>query len=460
LNLSWQHLLAFLFAVGLLVTVHEFGHYWVARRLGFKVLRFSVGFGKALWSRTSGADRTEYVLAAIPLGGYVKLLDEREAPVAPEEVHRAFNRRPHWQRILVLAAGPAFNIVFAILLLAVLFWWKGMTEIRAVVGEVLPDSPAARAGLARGDEVISFNGVQVAGQKEVVIGLLEQMTSEGRVEFLVRSESGRERNAVLSVTDPAERRRLTEPENLLRGLGFDFWMPPSPAVIGQVEAGGPAARAGLAVGDAVTTVDGAAVVDFEDLRRRIERRPGQTVSMGIRRAGQDQTLQVQVAAAEGSGKQMGRIGIGSQRTANLPEWMVRHTTPGPLESLGMGAQEAWRMTALQATVFWRMLLGHVSLKNLSGPLTIAEYAGDSAQSGVAAFASFLVLISLSLGFLNLLPVPILDGGQIVYQVVEWIKGSPLSERAQVLGQQLGIGLLVLMMGLALFNDIIRQFAVR
>ena len=457
MNLSWQHLLAFLFAVGLLVTVHEFGHYWVARRLGFKVLRFSVGFGKALWSRKAGADGTEYVLAAIPLGGYVKLLDEREAPVDQREVHRAFNRRPHWQRILVLLAGPAFNIIFAILLLAVLFWANGTTEVRAVVGEVIAGTPAAEAGLVRGDEIVSLDGEPAAGQSDVVLGLLDQMTGDGRVELVVQSEAGERRSATLAVDDATERRRLTEPENLLRGLGFGFWAPPAPAIIGQIEAGGPAAKAGLVVGDEVVALNGTAVADFDDLRKRIETHAGDSVLLGIKRAGQEQSLRLEVAAIDNNGRRVGRVGIGSQRSAAWPESMIRHTSPGPVQSLALGAQEAWRMTVLQAKVFWRMLQGHVSLKNLSGPLTIAEYAGDSAQSGVAAFASFLVLISLSLGFLNLLPVPILDGGQIVYQLVEWIKGSPLSERAQVLGQQLGIGLLMLMMGVALFNDILRQF---
>jgi regulator of sigma E protease len=457
LNLSWQHLLAFLFAVGLLVTVHEFGHYWVARRLGFKVLRFSVGFGKALWTRKAGADGTEYVLAAIPLGGYVKLLDEREAPVDEREVHRAFNRRPHWQRILVLLAGPAFNIIFAILLLTVLFWSSGTTEVRAVVGEVIAGTPAATAGLVRGDEIISLDGESAAGQSDVVMGLLDQMTDDGRVELVVQSEAGARRGATLVVDDAVERRRLTEPENLLRGLGFGFWAPPAPAIIGQIEPGGPAAKAGLVVGDEVLALNGTAVTDFDDLRKRIETHAGDNVLLEIRRAGAEQAVRLEVASIDNNGRRVGRVGIGSQRSAAWPPGMIRHTSLGPVQSLSLGAQEAWRMTVLQAKVFWRMLQGHVSLKNLSGPLTIAEYAGDSAQSGVAAFASFLVLISLSLGFLNLLPVPILDGGQIVYQLVEWIKGSPLSERAQVLGQQLGIGLLMLMMGVALFNDILRQF---
>ena len=457
MNLSWQHLLAFLFAVGLLVTVHEFGHYWAARRLGFKVLRFSVGFGKPLWKRVAGADRTEYVLAAIPLGGYVKLLDEREAPVDPAEVSRAFNRRPHWQRIVVLFAGPAFNVIFAVLLLAVLFWVNGLTQVRAMVGDVLPDSPASRAGLASGDEILRMDGVTVNDQSDAVMGLLEQMTGDGRVALVVRSAAGQTREAVLDVPDSTERRRLTEPENLLHGLGFGFWRPPLPAVVGSVTPGGPAAQAGVQAGDEILTVNGTAVASFEELQRRTLEHAGDNVLLAIRRAGADVTARVEVQAVDEGGRRSGRIGITSLRSASLPPEMVRHTEVDPVQAFAMGATEAWRMTSLQARVFWKMIQGHVSLKNLSGPLTIAEFAGDTARSGPSEFAGFLVLISLSLGFLNLLPIPILDGGQIVYQLVEWIKGSPLSERAQAVGQQLGIGLLVLMMGVALFNDILRQF---
>jgi regulator of sigma E protease len=457
LNLSWQHLLAFLFAVGLLVTVHEFGHYWVARRLGFKVLRFSVGFGRPLIKRVAGADQTEYVLAAIPLGGYVKLLDEREAPVDAAEVSRAFNRRPHWQRILVLLAGPAFNIIFAVLLLAALFWINGVTHVRPVVGEVIAESPAARAGVRSGDEIRSIDGELMRDQSDVVMSLLEQMAGDGRVEFMLASADGSLRQAALDVVDGQERRRLTIPENLLHGLGFGFYRPPVPAVLGRVLPDGTGAAAGLMAGDEVVSINGTAIVDFYDMARRISEHAGDTVVITLRRAGQEMSLRVPVAAVEEDGKRVGRIRVEPPARIKLPASMIVHSAVGPASALAMGASEAWRMTSLQARVFWKMIQGHVSLKNLSGPLTIAEYAGDTARSGPAEFASFLVLISLSLGFLNLLPIPILDGGQIVYQLVEWIKGSPLSERAQVVGQQVGIGLLVLMMGVALFNDILRQF---
>lgn len=457
MSLSWQHLLAFLFAVGLLVTVHEFGHYWVARRLGFKVLRFSVGFGKPLLKRVAGADQTEYVLAAIPLGGYVKLLDEREAPVDSAEVSRAFNRRPHWQRILVLLAGPAFNIIFAVLLLAVLFFINGVTHVRPVVGEVIAGSPAARAGIKSGEEIRRIDGEAVRDQSDVVMSLLEQMAGDGHVELTLAGADGAERQAVLDVADGAERRRLTIPENLLHGLGFGFYRPPVPAVLGRVLPDGTGAAAGLMAGDEVVSINGTAIADFYAMARSIEEHAGDTVVIALKRGGQELSLRVPVAAVEEQGRRVGRIRVEPPARIKLPASMIAHRDVGPFAALAMGADEAWRMTSLQARVFWKMIQGHVSLKNLSGPLTIAEYAGDTARSGPAEFASFLVLISLSLGFLNLLPIPILDGGQVVYQLVEWLKGSPLSERAQVVGQQVGIGLLVLMMGVALFNDILRQF---
>jgi regulator of sigma E protease len=454
-NFIW-YLLWFVVAVSLLVTVHEFGHFWVARRLGFKVLRFSVGFGRPLWRKVAGRDQTEYVLAAIPLGGYVKLLDEREGPVPPQDLARSFTRKPPWQRIVVLLAGPGFNILFAILVLWGMFWANGETEVRPLVGDVVHGSVADRAGLRSGDEIVAINGNPVAGQRDVVFGLLDAMSGQGEAVLAVHAHDGAARTATLAVADSTERRRLTEPSELFKGLGFEFWEPTVPAVLGRVVPDGPAARAGLKTGDEIIAVDGQPVRNFHDVIARVSGRPGEAIDVRYLRGGTQFNTRVIIASERVDGKAVGRIRVATAGTVKLPDSFLIHTDLAPLPALGRAVSEANNMTVLQARLFWRMLIGQVSLKNLSGPLSIAEYAGDSAQAGVAPFLGFLVLISLSLGFLNLLPVPILDGGQIVFQLVEWLKGTPLSERAQVLGQQVGIALLVLLMGVALFNDIARQ----
>jgi regulator of sigma E protease len=457
MNLSWQHLLAFLVAICLLVAVHEFGHYWVARRLGFKVLKFSIGFGRPLFKWVAGADQTEYVLAAIPLGGYVKLLDEREGEVDAAQLHRAFTRRPVWQRILVLLAGPAFNFGFAILLLAGLFWFSGITEVRAVVGDVQVDTPAARAGLRSGDVIQAVAGHTVAGQRDVMLDLLAGLTDAGGVTLTVSDGQGATRQLQLAVDSSDLRRQMTEPDRMLTTLGFAFWQPPIPAVLGLVEPNGPAAMAGLLSGDTILAVNDSVIGDFRELRRHIELLGGQDIVLRYKRQGTEASTRVQVASEEVNGRRIGRIHVAPAAGGAYPESMLQHINLGPLGALARGTTEAWDMTVLQARLFWRMLQGQVSLKNLSGPLTIAEYAGDSAKAGMPAFLSFLVMISLSLGFLNLLPIPILDGGQVVYQLADWIRGSPLPERIQALGQQLGIVLLVLLMGVAWFNDYVRHF---
>ena len=457
MSVVW-YVLWFIVAVSLLVTVHEFGHYWVAKRLGFKVLRFSVGFGRPLWKRVAGADRTEYVIAAIPLGGYVKLLDEREGPVPPEELHRSFTRRPPWQRIVVLLAGPFFNIGFAVLVLWAIFWVGGVTEVKPVIGEVVAGSVAERAGVRAQDEIVAVDGERVDGRSDVIFGLLDAVSDDGNVQLTVVSPQGARRDALLVVADRAERRKLTEPAALLEGLGLRFWQPSIPPVIGEVTEGGPAHRAGLRSGDRILAIDGAAIGDFRDIPRRLASKGGETVEIHYVRDGTERRARVAVASGEQGGRPVGLIQVEVSRQAiRIPEGMQTHVELSPFAALERATVEAWDMTVLQARLFWRMLLGQVSLKNLSGPLSIAEFAGDSAEAGFGAFLQFLVLISLSLGFLNLLPIPILDGGQIVFQLVEWLKGSPLSDRAQAFGQQVGIALLVLLMGVALFNDIARQF---
>jgi regulator of sigma E protease len=290
-----------------------------------------------------------------------------------------------------------------------------------------------------------------------VFDLLDAMSGRGQALLSVLGAAGETRQANLSVEDPTERRRLTEPAELFRGLGFQFWTPPVPPVLGPVTPDGPAARAGLAAGDRIVAIDSVAVSDFRQIVDYISARPGERVNIEYRRGGATHNVPVTVASEEAAGRRIGRIRVQQPAGVTYPPDMLLHTELGVSGALARAGGEAWNMTLLQARLFWRMVLGRVSLKNLSGPLSIAEFAGDSAEAGVASFMSFLVLISLSLGFLNLLPIPILDGGQILFQLVEWLKGSPLSDRAQALGQQVGIALLIVLMGVALYNDIARQF---
>jgi regulator of sigma E protease len=457
MTIGW-YALWFIVAVSLLVTVHEYGHYWVARRLGFKVLRFSIGFGKPLFKRVYGKDQTEFVIAAIPLGGYVKMLDEREGPVAPAELERSFTRKPPWQRILVLLAGPAFNIVFAILVLWGMLWNQGVIEeVRPVVGDVVAQSVADRAGLRSGDEILSIDGQSVVGQRDVLFTLLDVLSANGAAAVAVRAEGSSPRTVTLSVPTLEERRRLTEPAAFFDRLGFRFWQPPIPPNVVGLEPGSPGERAGLQVGDRIVAIDDKPIKDFRDIiATSSTRKAGEELTIRYERDGAENTVRLTLGSQEVGGRTVGLIGLKRPTSVTFPESMKVRTELTPMSALGRATQEAWDMTVLQARLVWRMVLGQVSLKNLSGPLSIAEFAGDSATDGVASFLGFLVLISLSLGFLNLLPIPILDGGQIVFQLVEWLKGSPVSDRAQAFGQQVGIALLLLLMGVALYNDILHQ----
>lgn len=446
------HLLAFIVAFGLLVTVHEFGHFWVARRLGFKVLRFCVGFGKPI-ARRIGADGTEYCIAAFPIGGYVKMLDEREGEVSPAELPRSFTRRPHWQRLLVLLAGPAFNIISAILLLTALLYASGVTQARPVLGRIEPSSILGQAGVRSGDEIIAIEGKPVSAQSEVQFGLLDALSSTGSISLRVRSQEGVGRDVTLQIPNAAQRRQLTEPAAMNSGLGLNFYEPPIPALIATVEPNGPAARAGLRAGDRIVGMNGVAVRDFVEFQKFVQAHPAESIALRYRRDGNEAAVSLTTRAQNQNGKTVGGIGISVNARAAYPSGMLRHVRLTLPQALVRANVEAWDMTALQARMIWRMLANKVSIKNLSGPLSIAEYAGDAAAAGVGSFLYFLVILSLMLGFMNLLPIPILDGGQVLFQIIEWLKGSPLSERVQLIGQQVGVALLVLLMGVALFNDI-------
>ncbi len=442
--------LAFVVAIAVLVTIHEFGHFWVARRVGVRVLRFSVGFGNPIWRR-QGRDEVEYVVAAIPLGGYVKMLDEREGPVPPAERHRAFNRQPLWKRVAVVSAGPLANFLFAIVAYALMFL-IGVAGIRPVIGAVSPDSLAARAGLQPGMTIEAVDGRPVRSWEEATLTLINEALRHGRVELALRRPDG---GSELRVIDLSDSRALLGDQDLLETIGIAPWRPRIEPVLGELVPDGPAARAGLQPGDRVLAVDGQPVQQWSDLVAVVRDHPGQTLRFRIRRGAVERTVAVRTDVAREDGRDIGRIGALPQVDRAELEAMRVVVRYGPLTALWRGVQKTWDMAALTVRVLGRMVVGQASLKNISGPLTIAEYAGLSALIGVSAFLGFLGILSVSLGVLNLLPVPVLDGGHLLFYAIEAVRGRPLSEEAEALGQRIGLAILGALMFLAFYNDITR-----
>ncbi|MBT8099663.1 MAG: RIP metalloprotease RseP [Gammaproteobacteria bacterium] len=441
------NLAAFIIAISVLVAVHEYGHYLVGRLTGMKVLRFSIGFGKPLLSWTRGKDQTEYCISAIPLGGYVRFLDGREGRIEPEDEGRAFNHRPIPARIAVLLAGPMFNFLFAIVAYWALFM-GGIPTLMPAVGEVQANSFADRAGLEFGDRIVAVGEVQTADWESTLVAMLDQMVSQGRVPLTLEDEAGRQRRTDIVVGDEAA--RLTEPGLLFDGLGFAPWQPP--AVIGELVADGAAAAAGLEVGDRITAVDGQPVRHYADLVGVVSDRANQPAIVEYVRDGVAQDVELTIGQQEVDGQTRGLLGV--RAAGNIGDfYYVRKF--GPIASIGEATQKTLASTVFTLRMLGRMVTGDVSIKNISGPINIAQFAGSSAQRGLPEFLAFLALVSISLGVLNLLPVPVLDGGQIVYQLVEGLKGSPLSERSQIIGQQFGILALILLMSFAFYNDIAR-----
>ncbi|MGE0810893.1 MAG: RIP metalloprotease RseP [Immundisolibacter sp.] len=448
MNVLWS-VGAFLVAIGVLVSVHEYGHFWAARRAGVKVLRFSIGFGRPLWRRT---DRhgTEFVIAALPLGGYVKMLDEHEAPVPEAQREQAFNRKPVTARMGVVAAGPLAN-----LLLAFVFYWAmfmvGTYGQRPLVGEVLPDTPAAAAGFRAGDALRAVDGRPVRTWEDALLRLMPAAIDGRRVSVDVATDSGTQtRTLDLSGLDY----RAEDPD-VMRHVGLAWRGPRIVPEVGDVIAGGAAAAAGIVVGDVMLAVDGEPLVDWGDWVRVVREHPQQPLRLRLRRAGSELDITVTPQAVDEDGQRIGRVGLAPKRaTVAFDDYYLR-LRYGPLDSAGAALGKLRDMTVLTGEVIWRMLTGDASSRNISGPLSIAEFAGQSARLGAAQFLSFLGLVSLSLGLLNLLPVPVLDGGHLLYYAAEWVRGRPLPERLRVLGQQVGLAALLALTVLAFYNDITR-----
>ncbi|MBS98211.1 MAG: sigma E protease regulator RseP [Oceanospirillaceae bacterium] len=446
-----QTLLATIVTLGILVTIHEWGHFWVARRCGVKVLRFSVGFGKPIWMR-KGRDGTEYAVAAIPLGGYVRMLDEREGDVPESQRHLAFNNKPVLQRMAIVAAGPVVNLLFAVLAYWFLFVY-GVTAVVPVVGEVRSGSPAQKAGLEAGVELLEIDGHSVQSWDEVNLRLAARVGESGSLELLAGEPS---RGVAQRYTAKLDDWSVDlEKESPISALGIIPFRPDLPAEIGMLDPDGAAARSGLQVGDRVLAVNGEPIRNWIDFVEHVRAAPGETLELSVDRAAETLSLALMPGErVDEQGQVYGYIGAGV-KAVDWPPEMLRDLRHGPLEALWIGVQKTGQMIGLTLDSIGKMIAGAISVKNLSGPITIAKVAGASAASGLESFISFLAYLSISLGVLNLLPIPMLDGGHLMYQLVELVRGRPVSERVQMLGLRLGMAMLMSLMALAILNDIAR-----
>lgn len=445
--------IAFVVALGVLIVFHELGHYLVARFCGVKVLRFSMGFGQPLWRRKFGADQTEWAISAFPLGGYVKMLDEREGPVAPEERHRAFNRQTVAKRFAIVLAGPVANFLLAILIYWILFM-HGVPGIRPVVGAPVPGTPAANARIATGELIARIDGAEVATWQDARWALLEHSLRKGTVELEMHTERGDIQFRRLDLSSIGPEKIDTD---LLQAIGLTRYQPPLKPVIGRLIPGGAGERDGLREGDEILEIDGHPIAGWEELVALITRAPGQALQFKVMRGEAAHQLAVTPEAKQEAGKTLGRIGAAPKIDEAAVKRLITEVRYGPLESVAKAAGRTWDVSTFTLKMLGKMIVGDVSLKNLSGPITIADYAGQSAQLGWLAYLSFLALISISLGVLNLMPVPLLDGGHLMYYVAEIVKGSPVSDRVMEVGQQVGMVLLFSLMAFALYNDINRLF---
>ncbi|NOY66159.1 MAG: RIP metalloprotease RseP [Gammaproteobacteria bacterium] len=441
---------SFIIALAILIAVHEFGHFWVARRCGVKVLKFSIGFGKPIWQRKSKVDGTEYILAAIPLGGYVKMLDERESEVEEIEKPLAFNNKPVWARFLIVAAGPAFNFIFAIIVLWVMYM-SGIHGLKAMVGKITPASYASKAGFEYGDQIQKIDGKITTDWNRVRLALLNAALDEETINISVLDKDNQPkiRNMNLSgLSDPVEQK------DLIKAIGLSYWSPL--AELGEPVKAGPAYKAGLKEGDVVIQVDDKPVKFWSEWVQSVRDHPSSRIMVKVERDGSILSLPLDVGAMEKDGKTIGLAEVRlPKRYWSMLEVEIEYN---PVEALQAGIVRTWDMSVLMLRVLGRIVIGESSLRNISGPLTIAQYAGDTASLGIVPFLSFLAIVSISLGVLNLLPIPVLDGGHLFYYIIEMITGKQVSEQFQSAAQQLGIFLLVALMGLAFYNDILRLFS--
>lgn len=447
-ELIWN-LLNFVIAIGLLVTVHEFGHFWVARKNGVFVKRFSIGFGKALvkWHDKQG---TEYVIAILPLGGYVQMLDARVDPILPEQQHLTFTSKTVWQRMAIIAAGPMANFIFALLVLSAMYV-VGVPNIRPVIGEVTPHSIAALANVPAKSQIIALNGEPAEDWRAVSLLLVEQVGSHS-VSLSVRTEQGSEHTLTL---DLSRWRFDPDKESVFGSLGLQPLRPEIVSKISAIESGSAAQLAGLQLGDEIVALNDEPIQNWQALVNRVQNSANESLRLQVNRAGEQLRLEVtpQSRLIE-NGLHQGYLGV-TPTVLPWPDDLLFTQHYGPLEAIGVGFEKTGQLIRLTFSMLAKFVVGDISVKHLSGPISIAQGAGSSADLGFIAFLSFLALISVNLGVINLLPLPILDGGHLMYLVVELIRGKPVSERVQEVGYRVGSLFLLALMGIALFNDISR-----
>ena len=446
--------LAFVVAIGILVTVHEFGHYWVARLCGVKVLRFSVGFGKALWTKKAGTDGTEYVIAAIPLGGYVKMLDEREEKVDESELHRAFNRQPVSKRFAIVAAGPAFNFIFAIAAYT-LMYMSGVNGIKPIIGEIADPSLAFSAQIQQKDLILSVNGASTPSWEKARLTLMQQAIDSPVLELELQGEDLQIRTARLDTSGLDFLQ--DEKTDVMDQLGLSMWRPEIAPQIDEVIPGGAAAEAGIMAGDKIISLDNQPISNVRLWVDKIRDSANKKLSLVVERDTQRVVLTLTPRSKQVEGETFGYIGVRNVVVIppELRDKLRSVEQYGLFGAIAEAMDKTWNMSTLTLKVLGKLLIGEASVKNLSGPITIAKYAGLSAQIGLEQFFSFLAIISISLGVLNLLPVPVLDGGHLFFYCIEILKGSPVSEAIEAAGQRVGLALLLMLMTIAIYNDVLR-----
>ncbi|HSC22588.1 MAG TPA: RIP metalloprotease RseP [Casimicrobiaceae bacterium] len=445
-------IVAFAITLGVLVVFHELGHYVVARLAGVKVLRFSVGFGRMVWSRRFGADRTEWALSAIPLGGYVKMVDEREGAVAFADLPRAFNRQSVWRRIAIVAAGPLANLLLAVLLFAGTYA-AGIPGQRPLLADPPSSSAAAAADVRGGDVVVAVDGEPVGSFQELRWRVVRAQGHDSVALTLQRDDEPT--RPVMRELSLAGMTTAEWEGNPLASLGLRADL--GPPVVDQVLAGKPAERAGLRVGDRIVAIDGTPMSSPSDVAALTNAHPGDTLVYTIARGSSRLDVPVTIEAVDDNGRRIGQAGVRLRIDPAVAQRNAVVVRYGLGEALVQGAVKTWELSTFTVRMLGRIVTGDASLRNISGPLTMADIAGQSAQAGPLVFVSYLALISISLGVLNLLPVPLLDGGHLLYYLAELIKGSPVSDRAIEVGQRIGMAMLAVLMALALFNDVSRLF---